>query len=146
MPTRHPHPRPAVLVLVLVLVLCACGGSGAAAGSAAPPDLDGRTFVSTQVRGHRLVAGTAVTLAFEDGRLSASAGCNTLAGGVGTDGGSLSVEGELVSTLMGCPAELQAQDDWLTALLLSGPALALEGATLTLGDDDAGMTLEEGGP
>ena len=133
------------LALSLVLHLSACGGSEGAAtaegdGSA---DLDGRTFRSTQARGHTLVEGSVVMLTFEDGRIAASAECNTMTGAATWDGGILSVAGDLATTMMGCDPELQAQDEWLASFLTSGPALTLVGTTLTLGDEGTGLTLEE---
>lgn len=106
-------------------------------------DLTDRTFVSTDVRGHELVDDTSVTLSFESDRLSASAGCNTFMGTASWDGGTLTVDEPLAGTMMGCPPEQLAQDDWLTAFLVSSPELALEGSTLKLGDQASGMTLEE---
>ncbi len=133
------------LALSIVLLLSACGGSGGAATAEddGDADLDGRTFRSTQVRGRTLVEGTVVMLTFEDGRIGASAGCNTMSGAATWDDGTLSVASELATTMIGCPPELQAQDEWLASFLTSGPVLALAGTTLTLGDDSVGLTLEE---
>jgi heat shock protein HslJ len=50
---------------------------------------------------------------------------------------------ELAATMMACSPEQQIQDDWLTGFLASSPDLALDGSTLTLGDDMSGMTLDE---
>jgi heat shock protein HslJ len=49
----------------------------------------------------------------------------------------------LATTMMACEPELQAQHDWVTGFLTSSPALELDGSTLTIGDDESGMTLEE---
>lgn len=136
-PTAHRRSRRAPLVLIAavagVLSLGACGDSS--------PDLDGRSYTSTEVRGHDLVAGSTVTLAFEDGRISANAGCNTMNGAATWNGGTLDVAEPLASTMMGCEEELAAQDQWLSSFLTSSPALKVEGDTLTLGDDSSGMTL-----
>jgi heat shock protein HslJ len=108
------------------------------------PDLADRTFVSTDVRGHDLVEDTSVTLSFESDRVSASAGCNTFSGAASWDDGTLSLgDDELAATMMACSPEQQEQDDWLTEFLASSPDLALDGSTLTLGDDMSGMTLDE---
>jgi heat shock protein HslJ len=119
------------------LALAACSGEG--------QDLGGRSFTSTQVRGHDLVPGSAVTLTFEDGRISARAGCNTLNGGASWDGDTLEVEEPMATTMMACEEALMGQDQWLSSFLTSSPALEVDGRTLTLGDDTTGMTLTERG-
>jgi heat shock protein HslJ len=47
----------------------------------------------------------------------------------------------MASTMMACSDELMAQDTWLSAFLSSGPAIALDGDTLTLTGDDATLAL-----
>jgi heat shock protein HslJ len=127
-----------LIAVVASLWLSGCGRSGGPGGT---PDLAGKTFTSTEVRGHQLVPGTSVTLSFEQGRVSAKAGCNTMNGSATWDTGKLVVAQPLASTMMGCDAALTAQDQWLSGFLTSSPALALEGNTLTLGDNTSGMTL-----
>jgi heat shock protein HslJ len=122
-----------LLAMVAVLSLGACGDSA--------PDLDGRSYTSTEVRGHDLVAGSTVTLTFEDGRISANAGCNTMNSTATWDGGTLDVAEPMASTMMACEDDLAAQDQWLSSFLTSSPALEVEGDTLTLGDASSGMTL-----
>jgi heat shock protein HslJ len=78
-------------------------------------------FVSTEVVGHKLAAGSKVTLSFKDGQLSANAGCNTMSGTVAVLGGKLSV-GQLATTEMACQADLMAQDQWLAAFLAGATA------------------------
>lgn len=119
--------------VVALLSLGACGS--------ASPDLAGKTYTSTQVTGHDLVPGSAVTLAFADGRVSAQAGCNTMNGPATWDGGKLVVAVPMASTMMACDDALMAQDQWLGSFLTSSPALTVEGDTLTLGDTSSGMTL-----
>ncbi|MGH8823805.1 MAG: META domain-containing protein [Jiangellaceae bacterium] len=134
--------------VVLVVGLGACGGDEASrtatAGLDDDPDLVGRSFVSTEVRGHDLVEETSVRLSFESDRVSATAGCNTFTGPASWDDGTLAISADsLAATMMGCEPDLQAQDDWLTGFLTSSPTLELDGSTLNLGDDESGMTLEE---
>src|SRR5690606_30743084 len=52
-------------------------------------DLDGREFTSLSVSGAELVPDTYVNLAFQDGRVAAFAGCNTLSAGYQLDSTSL---------------------------------------------------------
>ena len=136
-----------MVAVCVALSLAACGDEGtttsAGTEAAQPLDLAGRTFESAQVSGITLVDGTVVTLGFEDDGISASTGCNTMTGAATWDDGTLEVAGELATTMMACPNGLQEQDDWLAALLTSSPAIALDGDTLTVGDDTTGMVLEE---
>ena len=76
--------RAPAAIAVLSLALTGCAGGSA--------DLEGRTFTATEVRGHDLVEGSAITLAFEDGQVSANAGCNTIFGEAQWDGGTLEAE------------------------------------------------------
>ena len=95
--------------------------------------VDGRQFVSNAVEGHDLVAGTAIVVAFHDGTLTASAGCNRLVGPYhleDADGTSrtLVIDGHgLVMTQMGCDPDRHAQDRWLAGLLQGRPTLRVPG-------------------
>lgn len=127
----------AVLAVGPLMVGCSAGGDGSAT-----PDLAGRTFLSTAVRGHELVPDSTVSIAFDEGTISVNAGCNTLFGEASWDGGVLAA-GQLASTRKACAEDLMAQDEWLAGFLASSPALTLDGATLTLGNDTTGITLQE---
>jgi heat shock protein HslJ len=146
-------PRTALALLTLsALALAACGsdddspaatdslpGVGAAPAAA---DLEGRAFEATSVTGHELVADSTIELFFDADRVSARAGCNSMNGGYTISDGTLEVAA-MASTMMACSDELMAQDTWLNEFLSSGPAIALDGATLTLTGDDAAITLAE---
>lgn len=97
--------------------------------------LDGRQFVSVTVEKNGalqpLVTGTKIRLTFSGGNVSAAGGCNTMSGSYGVTGGKL-VVGELATTEIGCAADLQAQDMWLSNLLVAGPQLTLDGSNLVL--------------
>ncbi|GAA4410270.1 hypothetical protein GCM10023168_29770 [Fodinibacter luteus] len=133
--------RPTTRTIALLAVL----GAGLALGacSSATADLAGKTYASTEARGHDIVEGSTITLQFEEGRISAQGGCNTLNGAATWDGDTLEVEGPMASTLMACDEALMAQDEWLSTFLTSSPALDVDGDTLTLGDDTTGLTLTE---
>ena len=145
-------PRALVAAVSTVLLTLAVTGCGEDADTRAETagledgetiDLADRTFVSTEIRGHELVEDTSVRLSFDSDRLSASAGCNTFMGAASWDDGTLTLDEPLAASMMACPPDREAQDDWLTAFLGSSPELALEGSTLDLGDQTSGMTLEE---
>ena len=107
----------------------------ACAGPAVAPTLDGHVFLSTAVTENAvdrlLVAGTRIRLGFGDGRLTASAGCNTMGGEVRVDAGVLVLDGGAM-TEMGCDAERHAQDAWLFDFLAGRPTVRLAGNELEL--------------
>ena len=126
------------------LALTACSGDGDGEGGAGEPlDLEGKTFTATEVSGWVPVTGTTIELTFEDGRVAAQAGCNTLTGGATWTDQQLLLEGPMASTMMACERGLEAQDQWLLSLLESDPRLSLDGGTLVVGTDSEGMTMEE---
>ena len=139
------HLRNALLTRVVSGTAALALGLGLSGCGQESVDLAGRSFTSTDVYGYDLVAGSEVTLAFEADSLAARAGCNTIAGGVSTEDGTLEFDSQAASTMMACDPALMAQDVWLTELLTSSPSLTLEGDTLTVGDDTNGMVLTQDG-
>ena len=80
-----------IRIVLFALVLAGCNAAGSDPTSSADPmSVDGRTFLSTDVtqdgEERPLVDGTQIRLAFSDGQLSASAGCNTIGGTYSIDG------------------------------------------------------------
>jgi heat shock protein HslJ len=133
------------LFALALTVLSGCGGDDdddrAARSAPTAAALAGTTFVSTAVTGHELVEGTTLTLGFpEMGKLTAAAGCNSYFGDFDVTDGKLDV-GQLGGTLIGCPPELQQQDEWMAAFLGSEPEIALDGDTLTLTGTDTTIIL-----
>lgn len=136
------HRTAGILALVSLLVLGACaGGSSTPPHGTGGPGLDGRTFLSTGIEGRILVAGSRIRIAFGDGQISASGGCNSMGGPYRLDGERL-VAGSLFTTEMACDEPLMAQDTWL-ADLLDGATITLDGDTLVLAKGNVRMTLED---
>lgn len=116
----------------LLLVLTACGNESGAGAS-----LTGNSFLSTAVtedgKPKQLEPKTRVRLDFtDDGRLVADAGCNSIQSKVSTSGGKLTLDREMASTAIGCPAPLQAQDAWLGKVLAGKPSWTLDGSKLQI--------------
>jgi heat shock protein HslJ len=123
---------------IALFVAAACS-SGAPGPSAAI--LEGRTFLSTTVKGHDLVPGSTVSLTFKDGQLGISAGCNHIGGLYTVVDGRLTT-GQMAMTDMGCDAPLMAQDAWVSSFV-GGATITLAGDTLTLKNGDVSMTLTD---
>ena len=87
------------------------------------------------------MTGTQIRLTFwTDGRITASAGCNTLSGTVRIEVDHLVVN-DLGSTEMGCDAARNSQDEWLASVLSVNPAYVLDDARLQLRSDDTVLEL-----
>ena len=121
----------AVLSISLLITLAGCGDPAVepGQGSALPPattaaGVEGRTFLSTATAGFTLVEGTRVTLAFADGQVTASAGCNIMSGNYTITDGRLVLDG-LSMTEMGCDQALMDQDTTIAELIASQPLLRL---------------------
>lgn len=143
-------PRTAIALLALAsLTFAACGsdddGSSAGGSSADGPtaaELDGRTFVSTEVTGHELVEGTEINMTFLADAMAVSGGCNSMNGGFNVAEGVLTA-GPFASTMMACDQPLMDQDTWLSEFLSSLPTIELDGETLTIASGETSMTLAE---
>jgi len=108
------------------------------------PSLADRTFLSESVTedgaARPLVAGTALRLQFfEDPRVSASAGCNSLSGRYAIDDGVL-VLSDGGQTEIGCDLELHDQDDWYFGFLSSSPSIVVGDDTVVL--EGSGVRIE----
>ena len=137
-----------VVVVLLALTAVACGDDNVpvrSSGSEPSGDgvvLDPNEWVATKVTGHDLVAGTTITLRFNDGDLGGSAGCNSLGGTYTVEDGHLVVE-TLSTTDMGCDQDRMDQDAWLSEFLVTRPSLELDGSKLTLTDGEVTIELTE---
>lgn len=140
-----------VALLAFSLVLGACGndetvvGGPAVSGDSAEPALDGRQFWSISVLENGverpLVDDTRISVQFNNGNISASAGCNSMGGPYQVDNdGQLTVR-EMASTEIGCDPERHAQDEFVAAVLTARPQLTLNGHDLTLATDTVRIQL-----
>ncbi len=125
--------RRSVLVLLVGLLAAAC--SEAAASDTTEDDLDGRTFVSTEVVGRRLIRGTGVEISFSDRGIHFSSGCNDTNGPYEVDGGRIDLdESETFTTTAACsgPGHPMAQERWVRDFMAARPVAELQGDLLTL--------------
>ncbi|WP_426574649.1 META domain-containing protein [Aquihabitans sp. McL0605] len=117
------------------------GGTSTTAAGAAASELDGKEFTATGVEGYTPVAGSQLTLTFDDGNLSVNGGCNTLFSSYAVTDGKLAWTGTPAGTMMGCPDDLMNQDTWLIKFFTDGATAKLDGDTLTLTSGDVTITL-----
>jgi heat shock protein HslJ len=114
-----------------------------------PGDLWSNTFVSTEVtedgESRSLVSDTRISVTFEEredgGFVRWEAGCNTLGADVEVTDEQLLV-GTIGGTEMGCPDELQEQDEWVTDFFRSNPDWELNDDRFTLTSDGTVIELE----
>jgi len=143
--------RSALVLFLAAIALNACVGAGGPSPTPAPSptpglplQLDAQTFVSTAVleagRDRELVAGTRIRIRFDTGRLSVSAGCNTMGGRYQVNRGTLILL-DPATTEIGCDPDRFAQDDWLFGLLGSTPGITLSGDELTIRAGQTVITL-----
>ena len=142
----------AVMMALVVLGVAGCGSDDSSAatdesatsasGSAVTADdLEGATYVSTSVTGYDLVEGSTINLSFEGPRMQLSAGCNIISAAYDVTDGTLAWTGEPAATMMACPDDLMAQDQWLIGLFQDGVTATSDGSTLTLANDDVTIEL-----
>lgn len=124
-----------------LLLLGACGADDVGS-TPTDDDLDGRTFVATDIDGDGIVEGSQIVIAFEDGTLVAQAGCNTQRTTYAVDDGVL-VTGVMAATLMACDDALMSQDQLIAEIITGDPTLALDGDRLTIEGAGVTMTLTE---
>ncbi len=133
-------------LFVVGVVLVACGSDSDEAGQ---NDLLGRAFRSTAVteksEPRPLVPDTHINLRFEQregqGVVGWQAGCNTFSADVEISADILIVGG-IVGTEIGCPGDLQQQDEWLADFFGSDPEWQLSDDTLSLTSHNTVIDLE----
>ncbi|SDT67186.1 META domain-containing protein [Jiangella sp. DSM 45060] len=139
------RPAAGLGLLGVLLTLAACGDTAAGEAEGDPGEgaaLFGRTFVSTENIG--IPGGGPLTLTFtDDGRLLATAGCNSTNGPVELAGGRIA-GADLGMTAMGCEPDVMASDAWVSELLAAEPAWELgDDGVLVLTADDRGVALTD---
>lgn len=99
-------------------------------------DLAGTSWTLATINGSAPLAGTSVTLTFEEGQLGGTA-CNSYGGAYTASGGTIAVS-EIASTLMACgePQGVMEQEGAYLNLLRSAISYQLAGDHLTLGTAD----------
>ena len=119
-----------VMIVLATLTIVSCGPSEAL-------QLDGTAWEIVLLDGGAPIAGTSITLSFEEDGIRGNAGCNTYFGGyvLGNDG-SIQIS-DVGSTEMACldPAGLMDQESSYLGLLSTAARAVLQGSQLTLQDE-----------
>lgn len=133
------------MALLVLGAVAACGDDDdtEATASEGPVELDGRSFVATELDGLEIAEGSQVVISFADGSVSVEAGCNTQNAGYEVTDGTLVLTGELASTMMACDEALEAQDTFMADLVTSEPTVELDGDQLVLTGSDTSATFTE---
>jgi len=78
-----------------------------------------------------VLEGTEITAAFEEGKVTGSAGCNRYFGGYEVNGSKLSFS-PLGSTRMACPEPIMKQEQTFLSALQGAESYEIRGSTLTI--------------
>ncbi|MFD4183312.1 META domain-containing protein [Rhodococcus sp. NPDC058514] len=131
--------RVAGLALLAAATLTAC--TAESASTPGGEDLQGRTFISTEVEGTPIPGGGPLTVEFiSPDRISMTAGCNRGNSTADLSDGKVAT-GPIATTMRACVGDTAGADQWMTALFEAGPAWDLDGDTLTLTTGDSSVTL-----
>lgn len=101
------------MLTMLVLAVTACGKPGASVG------LDGTKWMLTSLNGKSPLAGANVTLAFDGGQATGSAGCNSYSGAYRVEAEDRLTFSPITSTEMAClepPGIMEQETEYLKAL------------------------------
>jgi putative lipoprotein len=123
-------------VLPLLLLLGACATTApekqmASSAQSPPQALAGPEWRITDIAGTPVPAGISVTMAFEDGRVAGTSGCNRYFGGFEAGPGTLKV-GPAGSTMMACPEPMMKTEQAFLEALKQVTGFSVSGTSLTL--------------
>lgn len=130
--------RDSVTVTADAKTVKGCGG-----GILAPETLAGTNWSFVSIGGVSVAGDRVATLAFEETKLSGSAGCNRFSGSYTSDGTTLRA-GPLMATKMACPGAAMTQESSFLALL-AGPVrleFPSDGTLILTGTDGQSAVLK----
>lgn len=133
----------AATLAVLSAVSLAVAACGDAPQRVTAADLEGKAFISTSTEGTPLKADQRLSLEFDEGRLSASIGCNTTSG-------AFTVKAGVLKQLQGLRTQMYCgvgpEEDWVAGFLERGARVTKLDHTLTLTADGAKIVLQRAKP
>jgi heat shock protein HslJ len=146
----------APLALIAFALLASCGdeeaslGPSPSQGNQSDEDLVGQTFASSSAMEgdalRPLVDGKPIRLTFEGWQerqlIGWGASCNRFGARLEITAERLQI-GPISGTAMGCPADSEAQDEWLSGFFGANPEWELEDARLRLRSGESIIEFEE---
>ena len=122
--------------LIAAALLASLGLNACAAASpeTSVASLSSTNWVLTQVNGQNALPDIQATVTFGNGLISGNDGCNQFGGSYSEDNGRLSVNQDLASSMMACPAPVMEQADALLKALGQAAAYQSDGQQLTVLD------------
>lgn len=120
-------------------------GGSATEGAYPPPaasadPLNGTGWTLTSLNDQPALSETTVTLNFQDGLASGSDGCNSYSSSYQASDGKLTIDKNIISTMMACKETIMTQSSAYTAMLIQAASYQVDGETLSL-LDAGGKTL-----
>jgi heat shock protein HslJ len=122
-----------VMIVILGILLTACGST---------PSLNGTKWRLTHLAGQPVLTETEVTLNLDDGVLGGNDGCNSYGGSYLSEGNTIKVGTDIISTMMYCNEQIQTQTNAYYQALLEAATFKLSGEKLSL-LDSSGTILAE---
>jgi len=143
-----------VLVVVVSMILAGCAPAGpsqnATDSAANTPAQSAPAVVPTlplndtgwlleTLKGQTLILDTQVTLNFEKDTFGGNDGCNQYSGGYTTDGGKITIDENIIATLMACEEPVMEQASAYIAALMQASTYEVSNEQLTLLDADGNV-------
>jgi heat shock protein HslJ len=122
-----------VIIMVMGILLTACGSA---------PSLNGTKWRLTRLAGQPALTETEVTLNLDDGALGGNDGCNSYGGSYTSEGNTIKVGTDIISTMMYCNEQIQTQTNAYYDALLKAVTFKLTSGKLSL-QDSSGTVLAE---
>jgi len=122
-----------VMIVILGILLTACGSA---------QSLNGTKWRLTHLAGQPVLTETEVTLNLDDGALGGNDGCNSYGGSYSSEGNTIKVGTDIISTMMYCNEQIQTQTNAYYQALLGAATYKLSGGKLSL-LDSSGTILAE---
>jgi heat shock protein HslJ len=113
------------LAIMGIMTLTAC---------AATDPLKGTAWLLASLNGQPALSNPRITLAFEEGKVAGTDGCNRYSAPYTVKGGKLEISQTMISTLMACAEPIMQQATAYTAALKGAAGYQRDGQSLTLLD------------
>ncbi|MBB3861624.1 heat shock protein HslJ [Novosphingobium hassiacum] len=128
-------------ISVALAAICAALLSGCATAPSTSAGLAGTRWTIVRIDGGAPVQPAKASMRFDDDRLGASVGCNSIGGEYRVDAGRL-VAGPLMATRMFCEGAVWQQEEAVNALLSAAPQLLRTGNSMQLTSGGHALDLE----